>query len=166
MSCRVVSYCVILYKCYSFPPPFLGFGPVQRIAGVWPDKLSGWSSYRTCWGLRYILQGCQPYGLGFFASLLAMMCSHRVYGSGVSLAAVQRSSSLGGGVAQFGGQEPGSNADIKKFAAARGATFPLTTKVDVNGSNGGSYFVFLDAFSWNSCQCCLLPSSAALLPFC
>eukprot|EP00884_Botryococcus_braunii_P006157 jgi/Botrbrau1/15542/Bobra.0333s0008.1 len=44
---------------------------------------------------------------------------------------------------QFGGQEPGSNAEIKKFASARGATFPLTTKVDVNGPNADPLFGFL-----------------------
>ena len=37
---------------------------------------------------------------------------------------------------QFGGQEPGSDAEVKKFAAARGAKFPIMAKVDVNGSNG------------------------------
>ena len=48
---------------------------------------------------------------------------------------------------QFGGQEPGSNAEVKKFAQARGAKFPIMAKVDVNGSNGGSHppfsFVYL-----------------------
>jgi glutathione peroxidase-family protein len=37
---------------------------------------------------------------------------------------------------QFGGQEPGSNAEVKKFAQARGAKFPIMAKIDVNGSNG------------------------------
>ena len=37
---------------------------------------------------------------------------------------------------QFGGQEPGSNAEVKKFAQARGAKFPIMAKVDVNGSKG------------------------------
>ena len=37
---------------------------------------------------------------------------------------------------QFGGQEPGSNAEIKKFAQARGAKFPIMAKIDVNGSSG------------------------------
>lgn len=36
---------------------------------------------------------------------------------------------------QFGAQEPGSNADIKKFAAARGVKFPMLSKLDVNGSD-------------------------------
>lgn len=34
---------------------------------------------------------------------------------------------------QFGAQEPGTNAEIKKFAQARGAKFPLLAKLDVNG---------------------------------
>ena len=37
---------------------------------------------------------------------------------------------------QFGGQEPGSNAQIKSFAKSKGATFPLMDKVEVNGANG------------------------------
>lgn len=37
---------------------------------------------------------------------------------------------------QFGAQEPGSNEDIKKFAAARGAKFPMLSKLDVNGPDG------------------------------
>ncbi len=37
---------------------------------------------------------------------------------------------------QFGGQEPGSNADIKKFCAANfRVTFPLFAKIEVNGPN-------------------------------
>lgn len=39
-------------------------------------------------------------------------------------------------VEQFGGQEPGSNSEIKSFAARQGATFPVMAKVDVNGANG------------------------------
>lgn len=37
---------------------------------------------------------------------------------------------------QFGGQEPGSDAQVKKFAQDRGAKFPIMSKVDVNGSGG------------------------------
>lgn len=37
---------------------------------------------------------------------------------------------------QFGGQEPGTNDQVKKFAQDRGAKFPIMAKVDVNGSNG------------------------------
>jgi glutathione peroxidase len=36
---------------------------------------------------------------------------------------------------QFGGQEPGSSAEIEEFCQVNyGVTFPLTEKVDVNGS--------------------------------
>lgn len=38
---------------------------------------------------------------------------------------------------QFGAQEPGSNSDIKSFAKKTyGVTFPLMSKVDVNGQGG------------------------------
>lgn len=38
---------------------------------------------------------------------------------------------------QFGAQEPGSNSDIKSFARKNyGVTFPLMSKVDVNGQGG------------------------------
>ncbi len=37
---------------------------------------------------------------------------------------------------QFGGQEPGSNADIKQFCSTTfKVTFPLFAKIDVNGAN-------------------------------
>lgn len=37
---------------------------------------------------------------------------------------------------QFGGQEPGSAAEIAEFCSATyGVTFPMTEKVDVNGSD-------------------------------
>ena len=39
---------------------------------------------------------------------------------------------------QFGGQEPGSNQQIKKFAEKKyGITFPLFAKTDVNGPGWG-----------------------------
>jgi glutathione peroxidase len=37
---------------------------------------------------------------------------------------------------QFGGQEPGSNAEIKKFCSANfHVTFPMFEKIEVNGAN-------------------------------
>ena len=36
---------------------------------------------------------------------------------------------------QFGGQEPGSAAEIRAFADSKGATFPIFAKIDVNGFN-------------------------------
>nr|QBY35583.1 glutathione peroxidase 1 [Dunaliella salina] len=45
---------------------------------------------------------------------------------------------------QFGSQEPGSNADIKKFARDNyKATFPLMSKVDVNGAGADPLFQYL-----------------------
>lgn len=38
---------------------------------------------------------------------------------------------------QFGGQEPGGNADVEQFARDKGATFPMMAKVDVNNDAGG-----------------------------
>jgi len=45
---------------------------------------------------------------------------------------------------QFGGQEPGSHAEIKQFAKAQCAEiFPLFAKIDVNGSDEDPLFTFL-----------------------
>jgi len=44
---------------------------------------------------------------------------------------------------QFGKQEPGTNQEIKDFAASKGATWPLFDKVDVNGKNACPVFLFL-----------------------
>ena len=45
---------------------------------------------------------------------------------------------------QFGGQEPGSNKQIKEFCAAEyQVTFPLFDKIDVNGSNRHPLYVAL-----------------------
>ncbi|CAH9092366.1 unnamed protein product [Cuscuta europaea] len=47
---------------------------------------------------------------------------------------------------QFGGQEPGSNEEIKQFACTRfKAEFPIFDKVDVNGSNTAPVYQFLKA---------------------
>ncbi|KAG2435399.1 hypothetical protein HXX76_007471 [Chlamydomonas incerta] len=51
---------------------------------------------------------------------------------------------------QFGGQEPGTNAEIKAFAAARGfsgAGALLMDKVDVNGANTSPVYNFLKVAS-------------------
>ncbi|KAL0407863.1 UNVERIFIED_CONTAM: Phospholipid hydroperoxide glutathione peroxidase 1, chloroplastic [Sesamum radiatum] len=60
---------------------------------------------------------------------------------------------------QFGGQEPGSNSEIKQFACTRfKAEFPIFDKVDVNGSNTAPVYQFLksnaggflgDLIKWN-----------------
>ncbi|KAL0903508.1 hypothetical protein M5K25_027894 [Dendrobium thyrsiflorum] len=47
---------------------------------------------------------------------------------------------------QFGGQEPGSNPDIKRFACTKfKAEFPIFDKVDVNGPNTAPVYQFLKA---------------------
>jgi len=44
---------------------------------------------------------------------------------------------------QFGKQEPGTNEEIKAFAASKGATYALFDKIDVNGKNAAPFFLFL-----------------------
>lgn len=59
---------------------------------------------------------------------------------------------------QFGGQEPGTNAEIKQFAVGRGAKYDLFAKVDVNGDDAHPLWQYLkqrqggtlvDAIKWN-----------------
>ena len=44
---------------------------------------------------------------------------------------------------QFGGQEPGTNEQIKEFATARGAKYDLFSKIDVNGNDAHPLFKYL-----------------------
>ena len=44
---------------------------------------------------------------------------------------------------QFGAQEPGTNAEIKKFAEGYGVKFDMFEKIDVNGSKAHPLWVFL-----------------------
>ncbi|HKB89521.1 MAG TPA: glutathione peroxidase [Opitutaceae bacterium] len=45
---------------------------------------------------------------------------------------------------QFGGQEPGSNAEIKQFCSSKfHVTFPMFDKIDVNGKNRHPLYVML-----------------------
>ncbi|KAK9817042.1 hypothetical protein WJX72_008824 [[Myrmecia] bisecta] len=44
---------------------------------------------------------------------------------------------------QFGAQEPGSPQEIKKFAAGKGANFPIMEKVDVNGASAEPVWKFM-----------------------
>lgn len=44
---------------------------------------------------------------------------------------------------QFGKQEPGSNEDILKFVSKYKVTFPIFSKVKVNGSEANAVFKFL-----------------------
>lgn len=60
---------------------------------------------------------------------------------------------------QFAHQEPGSNAEIAQFCQRNyGVSFPLMSKIDVNGKNAHPLFVYLrkqapgvigDAVKWN-----------------
>ncbi len=58
---------------------------------------------------------------------------------------------------QFGGQEPGSEKDIKKFCSEKyKVTFPMMSKIDVNGDNQAPLYDYLksnsekkDKISWN-----------------
>lgn len=60
---------------------------------------------------------------------------------------------------QFGGQEPGSNSEIKQFATTKyKAEFPIFDKIDVNGPNTAPVYEFLkknsggllgDLIKWN-----------------
>ena len=44
---------------------------------------------------------------------------------------------------QFGAQEPGTNAEIKKFADGYGVKFDMFEKIEVNGSKAHPLWVFL-----------------------
>lgn len=47
---------------------------------------------------------------------------------------------------QFGGQEPGSEKDIKEFCSTKyKVTFPMMSKVDVNGDKEDPLYTFLKA---------------------
>ncbi len=60
---------------------------------------------------------------------------------------------------QFANQEPGSNEDIKEFCTLNyGVSFPMFSKIDVNGNDAHPLYVFLkaqqsgfpgDAIKWN-----------------
>lgn len=59
---------------------------------------------------------------------------------------------------QFGNQEPGTNAEIKEFALARGAKYDLFAKIQVNGNDAHPLYKFLkrkqkgtfgNAIKWN-----------------
>lgn len=44
---------------------------------------------------------------------------------------------------QFGGQEPGTNQDIKRFVQQYNVQFDMASKVDVNGPNAHPLFKYL-----------------------
>jgi glutathione peroxidase len=51
---------------------------------------------------------------------------------------------------QFGAQESGTNEDIKAFAAGKGATFPLFSKIDVNGPTAHPLYQFMQVMGRRS----------------
>jgi len=59
---------------------------------------------------------------------------------------------------QFGNQEPGTEAQIKEFVSQYGVSFPMFSKINVNGDSAHPLFVFLrgalpgtlgDSIKWN-----------------
>ena len=56
---------------------------------------------------------------------------------------------------QFGGQEPATDSEIKKFATSKyGVTFPMFSKIDVKGKGAHPVYKFLEtgedeAIRWN-----------------
>jgi glutathione peroxidase len=49
---------------------------------------------------------------------------------------------------QFGGQEPGTEGEIKTFCETRfGVTFPMFAKIDVNGANRDPLYAYLTSQS-------------------
>jgi glutathione peroxidase len=94
---------------------------------------------------------------------------HRRYGD-------QRFSVLGVPCNQFAGQEPGTPEEIQAFCSATyGATFPLTSKVDVNGSRRHPLYEWLTAtpdadgmageVEWNFEKFLVSPSGAVVARF-
>ena len=54
---------------------------------------------------------------------------------------------------QFNGQEPGSDSTIKDFCTFHyGVTFPLSSKIDVMGSNRDSVYIWLTEKSFNGVE--------------
>ena len=71
-----------------------------------------------------------------YAGLEALQRKHAAQGFAV----------LGFPCNQFGGQEPGNEAQIKSFCETRfGVTFPLFAKIEVNGPNTHPLYAFLKA---------------------
>lgn len=46
-------------------------------------------------------------------------------------------------VSEFGGQEPGTPEEIRKFVDGYGVTFPMMGKIDVNGPNTHPLYKYL-----------------------
>lgn len=75
---------------------------------------------------------------------------------------------------QFAHQEPGDDTDIEQFCKVNyGVTFPLSTKVDVNGKKTDPVFVFLKkqagglipAIKWNFTKFLVAPDGTTVRRF-
>jgi glutathione peroxidase len=76
---------------------------------------------------------------------------------------------------QFAHQEPGDNEEIGQFCSVNyGVTFPLSTKVDVNGKNTDPVFVFLkkqaggllsSTIKWNFTKFLVAPDGTSVTRF-
>jgi glutathione peroxidase len=76
---------------------------------------------------------------GFTPQYKGLEMLHRQYKS-------QGFSVLGFPCNQFGSQEPGSSTDIKNFCeSSYEVTFPLFSKIDVNGNNAHPLYKFLES---------------------
>ena len=55
---------------------------------------------------------------------------------------------------QFGGQEPGTEAEIKEFATGKyNVTFDMFSKINVNGGDTHPLWVYLKVLTVLQCQC-------------
>lgn len=73
---------------------------------------------------------------------------------------------------QFGHQEPGNDGEIEEFCRVNyGVTFPLSTKIDVNGGNTHPVFAFLkdraggmlgSAIKWNFTKFLVAPDGTTV----
>ena len=76
---------------------------------------------------------------------------------------------------QFGGQEPGTDAEIQAFCERREVSFPMFAKIDVNGSDAHPLFEFLkkarpgvlgtEAIKWNFTKFLVSPAGEVLERF-
>ena len=64
---------------------------------------------------------------------------------------------------QFGGQEPGSNAEVKAFATAKGLKKVLFSKIDVNGPKAHPLYVKLKKEAGNKTLMSMLGEPKVLL---
>jgi glutathione peroxidase-family protein len=75
---------------------------------------------------------------------------------------------------QFGGQEPGTEAEIKEFVKKFGVTFDMFSKINVNGSGEHPLYTYLkaaqpgmliNAIKWNFTKFCINKEGIAVARF-